>query len=94
MLIFSEFHIYINLILAHSLYTFSDLILFIEQMTCKYAIMLPAFLLIVIHFIVLHPILKDKYERIAPFFKYIFMTLLHPFDAYRLSKSRGGIING
>ena len=56
-------------------------------MTCKYAIMLPAFLLIVIHFIVLHPILKDKYERVAPFIKYVFFALIHPIDAYQLYKS-------
>lgn len=63
-------------------------------MTCKYAIMLPAFLLIVIHLIVLHPILKDKYERVAPFIKYVFFALIHPIDAYQLYKSQRGRVNG
>lgn len=81
------------LIILPSLNLFSDLILFTEQMTCKYAMMLPAFLLIIIHFIVLHPILKDKYQRVAPFIKYVFLALIHPIDAYQLYKSQGGIIN-
>lgn len=48
-------------------------------MSCKYAFMVPGFLLIVIHFVVFHPMLKDNYMKIVPYFKGFVRSVLKFF---------------
>lgn len=38
-----------------------------QKMACKYAFFAPAFLILIIHFVVLHPLVKDKVSNIVKF---------------------------
>lgn len=48
----------------------------LDNMACKYAFYLPAFLIVLIHLIVFHPVIKDRMEKLIPMFKSISTAIM------------------
>jgi hypothetical protein len=56
-------------------------------MACKYAFYLPAFLLVVIHFIVLHPMIKHYWDKVSPFVTSITAKITRPLKSWASSQN-------
>ncbi len=52
-------------------------------MPCKYAFYFPAFLLVVVHFVVLHPYIQPHFEKLASVLKNMVNTIAQPFKTCR-----------
>jgi hypothetical protein len=46
-------------------------------MPCKYAIGFPVFILIIIHFIILHPIVKQQLSKLQPIYQSLKTWFIH-----------------